>query len=554
MPVINFKYDDLCGLLGEEVPQKILVEKIPMIGADMHDTEGDSNEMSVEFFPDRADLFSVEGVARAFRAFLGIEPGMKKYEVRETNIEVFTDDKVKSVRPYFLCAAVFDVNINDEFLRSIMELQEKLHITIGRKRTKFAIGIHDLDMVKPPFRYTLASPESVKFIPLAKEEEMNLKEILTRHEKGVAYANLLDGYEEYPIIFDSENEVLSFPPIINGSRTTVTTNTRNLFIDVTGMDRKAVKGALDIVVTSLAERGGKIGSVHMKGTEDCIMPDLAPIKKSISAPACEKFIGAGLNTNSIIEALRTMGMDASVNLSDSNIVDVEYPTTRLDIMHEVDIFEDVAIGYGFEKLGGDRKVYQTIGKLSADTTFSEKVKDAMIGLGFSEVMTLTLSNEKEEFEISGLPKIDTVRITNPITEDHTCLRPYLMPSLMRILRHNKHHDLPQRIFEIGYVVKNEKTHLHLCVLATASKVSFTEIKSISESILREMATDYKLDACNYRTFVDGRGVSVVIDGKEQGLFGEVSPKVVTDFDITHPVIMFEMDLTETIAKKADRLF
>lgn len=554
MPVINFKYDDLCNMIGKKVPQKTLVDRIPMIGADMHDTEGNENEMSVEFFPDRPDLFCVEGLARGMRAFLDIEPGLTRYQVNKTNINVVTDPKVLKVRPYFLCAVVLDVDITDDLLRSMMELQEKLHITIGRKRSKFAIGIHDLDKVEPPFRYTTSRPHDTEFVPLAKTEKMDLADILANHEKGVAYAHLLDGLDEYPIIFDKNNEVLSFPPIINGALTTVTTKTRNLFIDVTGMDMKAVKGALDIVVTALAERGGVVGSVHMTGNEDRVSPNLEPITRVISSSACQRFIGVKLGNDGIITALRRMGMDAEEDPKNHDSVIVRYSTTRLDIMHDVDIYEDVATGYGFERFGGKYHVGQTIGHLSSETTFSESIKDAMIGLGFTEVTTLTLSNEEDEFHISGLPAMDVVRVTNPITEEHTCLRSYLMPSLMRILRHNKHRDLPQRIFEVGYVIKDNKTVLHLCALSTASKVSFTEIKSIAESMMREMSTEHTLSACDYPTFIKGRGASIIVDGRPIGVFGEVSPKVVTDFDITHPVIMFELDLSPIILKKAGKLF
>ena len=172
MPVIIFRYSDLCSMLGEEVPEQTLVDRIPMIGADMGDTEGGSDEMSVEFFPDRPDMYSVEGVARAMRAFLDIEPGMKTYPVGESDIEVTIDGSVREVRPYFLCGIVRGVDVTDELLRSMMEMQEKLHITIGRKRSKLAIGIHDLSKVKPPFIYKLAEPHSIRFVPLAMDEEM----------------------------------------------------------------------------------------------------------------------------------------------------------------------------------------------------------------------------------------------------------------------------------------------------------------------------------------------------------------------------------------------
>lgn len=552
MPVINFKYSDLCTMLGEKVPQKTLIERIPMIGADMHETEGETDEMSVEFFPNRPDLYSVEGLARAMRAFLDIRPGMRTYDVGDSGIDVYIDDSVKSVRPWFLCAVVRGVDVSDEFLRSLMELQEKLHITIGRKRSKLAIGIHDLSKVEPPFTYRLAEPHSVRFVPLAMDEEMDLAEILERNEKGRDYAHLLDGYDRYPVILDRDGEVLSFPPIINGVRTTVTTGMHDLFIDVTGNDRKAVKGALDIVATALAERGGRIETVTMHdGGESFRSPDLTPSKRTISASECDRFLGTSLGPQGVAECLRRMGMDAE---ADGDMVTATIPSVRLDIMHDVDIYEDVAAGYGFDRFGGKHPLVQTSGSLSPLTAFSESVRDIMVGLGYTEVTTLTLSNQREEFGISGLPEVDVVRILNPITEDHTCLRPYLMPSLVRILRHNKHRDLPQKIFEIGNVVRDNLTKPRLCAMATASKVSFTEIKSLTESVLREMSLDYSIEPCDLPVFVPGRGARVVMDGEDVGMFGEMAPSVVVAYEITHPIMFMELDLGPIVAQKRDTLF
>jgi phenylalanyl-tRNA synthetase beta chain len=550
IPVINFSYRDLCSLLGENVPQETLVERIPLIGADMHDTEAGSDDMSVEFFPDRPDLFSVEGLARSLRAFLSIETGMKEYPVCKPSLRAIVDRSAKDVRPYFSCAVVRDISIDDALLRSVMELQEKLHMTIGRKRSKFAIGVHDLDKVVPPFRYHAVPSGEISFVPLAKTEAMGLERILSENDKGKEYAHLLNGHSKFPIITDSNGDVLSFPPIINGALTTVTVGTRNLFIDVTGTDAKAVKGALDIVVTSLAERGGRIEAVILDDGKERCSPDLAPVERSVSASECEKFLGISIGPEGVAEALRRMGMEAS---ADGDTVNVRIPATRLDIMHTVDVFEDVAVGYGFERFGGTHEVVQTVGGLLPDTSLSESLRDVMIGLGFTEVTTLTLSNPKDEFGLSGLPVTPVTKVLNPITEDHACLRPYLMPSLMRILKHNKHRDLPQRIFEIGYVVRGHKTSLRLCALHTASKTTFTEIKSVSEGILKEMGAEYALEASLIPTFVEGRGASVRSGGSEIGMFGELSPKVVTDFEMTHPVLMLEFDLSTAVGK-AGRLF
>jgi phenylalanyl-tRNA synthetase beta chain len=552
MPVINFKYSDLCSIIGQDVPMDTLAERIPMIGADVEHAEAGSDDMSVEFFPDRPDLYSVEGAARGLRAFLGFETGLKTYEVSKSDIDVYIDDSVKNVRPYFLCGVVRGVNISDNMLKSIMEMQEKLHTTIGRKRRKLAIGIHDLDKVNGPFTYRLADPHSIRFVPLAKTEEMDMEEILTKHEKGRDYAHLLKGYKQYPIILDRDNQVLSFPPIINGSLTTVTTETHNLFIDVTGFDRKAVKGALDLVCTSLAERGGRIESVTMhEGNSYFQSPDLTPSSYSISAEECNRYLGTDLSPADMVTALRKMGMDAT---EDGDTVNVVVPAYRLDIMHKVDIFEDVGIGYGFENFGGDYSLTQTSGGLEPVNAFSEDVRDILVGLGFMEVMTLTLINDREEFEISKLPYIENVRVLNPITEDVTCLRSYLMPSLMNILRHNKHRDLPQRIFEVGNVVRDNLIQVRLCAMYTASKVSFTEIKSITESVLREMGCEYELRNTDIKTFIDGRGAEVYYKGQSIGMFGEMAIEVVTGYEITHPVAFMELDLMPIIADRKGTMF
>ena len=553
MPVINFSYKDLCSLIGEDIPIETLYDRIPMMGAVMESTDMTSDEMSVELFPDRADLYCVEGMGRGLRSFLDIEPGMAEYEVEDTDIEFTVDESVKDVRPIFLGAAVFDVEIDDTLLRSIMEMQEKLHVTIGRKRSKVAIGIHDLDKVTPPFVYKAVGPHDIRFVPLAKTEEWDLEEILQKHEKGVGYRHLLEGKSKYPIILDADGNVLSFPPIINGTLTQVTTETKNLLIDVTGTDFKAVKGALDIICTALAERGGSIGSVTIHdGDNDYIMPDLSSTSWQFDAKDCASFLGISISAEEQVEALRRMGLDS---MCEGDTVYVETPSTRLDIMHVKDLYEDVAKGYGYEKFGqGKINVSQTTGGLMPITNISESLRDVMVGLGFTEVTTLTLSSDADQFERSGLPKLENVRVLNPITEDHTCLRSYMMPSLMRIFRRNKHRDLPQRIFEINSVVVDDKRRTHICGAIMNSKVSFTEIKSFTESVLREMGMEYSLKQSEYRTFIPGRGADIICDGKVVGFFGEVSPQVITDYEITHPVAMFEIDLTDYAEKHSASMF
>ena len=552
MTNVNFSYKDLEKLIGKELPQDKALEDLQMIGSDTGDTVPGDDAMTVEFFPNRPDLYSVEGIARAMRQYLGIEPGLKTYKVEDSDIKAIVTPEVREIRPYFMCAAVKGVEIDDTVLRSMMELQEKLHITVGRKRTKVAIGIHDLDKVVPPFTFSAADPDRTSFVPLAKTQKMTMREILDKHEKGRAYARLLDGFDRYPLITDANGSVLSFPPIINGALTAVTVNTRNLLIDVTGFDASAVEECVNIVATALAERGGTICRVHMEGAPKESYPDLEPRKMTVSLAECRKFIGVPISPEDAVASLRRMGLDAGC---EGDRLTAVIPAYRMDFLAAADVYEDVAIGYGFGNYGKRKvPVTQTFGRLLPETDFSEKLKDVMIGLGYTEVTTLTLSNHRDEFEISGLPEVDSVTVKNPITEDHTCLRSYLLPSLMRILRHNKHRDLPQRIFETGFVIRDAKTVLHLCALQAASKSSFTEAKSLTEAILSEIGGDFSLEPCSYPTFIAGRGAFIVYKGKRIGIFGEMSPAVIAGYEMTHPVIAVEMDISGLAAERSGRLF
>ncbi len=363
MPVVTFQYDDLTDLLGKEVPIDTLLEKIPMLGADLHSYDRESGSISIEFFPDRPDLYSVEGAARALRTFLGIEKGLRTYPLEDSGIVLHLDESVRNVRPFMVAGVVRDVRMSDHLIRSLMELQEKLHLTMGRKRSKVSIGVHDLDKVTPPFTFKAVHPRSASFVPLGKTKRMDLEEILEEHEKGKDYAYILEGKENYPLLVDSMDQVLSFPPIINGTLTMITDSTKNVLLDVTGTDRKAVSGALNIVATAIAERGGRIGTVEVKGLAHFRAPVLEPTKWSLDIKDCNSWLGSQLTAEQTAESLERMGFGCSVK---GGFLDVLSPATRLDILHPVDLMEDVAKGYGYENYGLSLPKVQTFGEIRRD--------------------------------------------------------------------------------------------------------------------------------------------------------------------------------------------
>jgi len=540
MPVVTFDYNDFINILGYNISKKELIEKLPMIGADFDKVEDD--EISIEFFPNRPDLASVEGIARASRAFFGFKKGLKKYDIKKSDIVLNVDSSVKKVRPYVTTALVKNVTMTDELIASLMELQEKLHFGLGRNRKKVAIGVHNFEPVEPPFVYKAVDPESVQFVPLNKVESMTLSDILKHHEKGIDYAHLLQDYDKHPLIIDANNNVLSYPPIINGSLTEVTPFTSELFIDVTGTDRKAINYALNIVATSLAERGGQIYSTKVNDIEESyISPDLTPSKRNLSVDYVNKVLGTKMNEKKLTDCLQKMGHD--VTISGKGKINVETPRWRADILHEIDLVEDVSVGYGYDKFETDFPKALTFGRTLSMHDFYEGLRNIMSGLGFNEITTFTISNERDEFKKLGLEIGSRVQIENPIGEDYSCLRVNLLPSLLKILSENRHHPLPQQVFELGIIVdKLSRNQTNLAAVKIDAKANFTECKSIVEAVMRDIGLKYLIKDKLHPGFVNGRCASIIFKNREIGFFGEIHPKTITNFELEHPIIAFEIQI------------
>jgi phenylalanyl-tRNA synthetase beta chain len=535
MPNISLDYYDLIDLIGKDIPMEELIEKVPMMGASIEGVEGD--EMEIEFFPNRPDLYCVEGIARALRGFFGIQTGLQTYPIERSDVVLEVDRSVENVRPYVVAGIVKDVVMTDYLVKSLMEVQEKLHATLGRKRAKVSIGVHDFDKVVPPYTYKAVDPKSVKFVPLAKTEMMDMEEILQKHEKGIDYAFILEGLDTYPLIVDKNDDVLSFPPIINGVLTTVTEWTKNIFLDVTGTDLAGCKTALNIIATALAERDAKLESVEIKyHDETLVTPDFNPVVKELKVDYANDWIGVSESAEQIAKHLERMRYGVVVN---GDVLEVQIPTYRNDVLHPVDLAEDMAIAFGYENIQDNFPEELTFGSLLPLNDFCAKLSDLLIGYGYQEVSTLTLSSIQEQV---GTEEEDITKVRNPISVDHTCVRATLIPSLLNVLRANKHHELPQRIFEVGDVVIKGKNARRLSGLSCHAKSSFTEMKSVVESLLRDVGMESEVKAKRDARFLSGRCAGVFHDGEEIGVFGELHPELITHYDLTNPTSAFEIDV------------
>ncbi|MCG2727942.1 MAG: phenylalanine--tRNA ligase subunit beta, partial [Candidatus Methanoperedenaceae archaeon] len=433
-------------------------------------------------------------------------------------------------------AVIRGMHFNSRSIESLMALQESLHWAVGRNRRKVSIGVHDLAGIKPPLRYIAQQPD-FKFTPLDFAEPMSMREILEKHPKGVRFAYILEKFDKYPLILDAEDNVLSFPPIINCELTRVTEDTTDMFVEVTGLD-PAVSVALNIVVTSLAERGGRIESVTIDGKMQT--PQLEPRLMKLRSSEVKELLGLKLTNEEIILCLEKMRYGARAS---GKTIEASVPAYRADILHDWDLIEDIAIGYGFDKIKPELPSTSTIGKTHQISKLKDSIREIMVGLNYFEVMPFALTSERVQFEMMRREKAACVtHILYPISEDHTIVRSTILPNLLEILSINRHRELPQRIFEVGEVVVNCKTMQRLGCAAIHPQANFTEIRAVVDAVMRERRMGYEVAESNDPAFIEGRRADIVIKGERVGVLGEIHPGVISNFGLEHPIIGFELKL------------
>ncbi|MEM2995404.1 MAG: phenylalanine--tRNA ligase subunit beta [Candidatus Bathyarchaeia archaeon] len=547
MPVITLYEKRFSKFLGKEITVKELVKQLPWIGFDIEEIGEDY--VKVEYNPNRIDFCSYAGVARALKGFMELEEGIPKHWAEEPKTTLFVDEAVAEVRPFMLAAVVRNIKLDEESVVELMEMQEDLHWGIGRDRRKVSIGIHNLDVVKPPFTYTAVEPTSVKFVPLGKTEEMNLKEILEKHEKGIAYRHIIDWAPKYPLLTDRDGAVLSMPPIINGELTRVTSETTNLFLDVTGTSYEAVERGLNILATALADMGGAIEKVHVKYPDKTVVsPNLEPEKMKLRVDYANKLLGLKLSEDEAIKCLRKCRLDAE-KLGNS-VLEVSYPAYRIDIMHEIDLVEEVAIGYGYYRLKPTIPSAITVGEQHPTNKLANTVRQIMVGLGYLEVMNFTLTNERIHYDFMRMKPQKLVKLANPVSKEYTIMRQLLLPGLMKNLAENKHESYPQKLFEVSDIAKINlrletkcERRLHVAAVSAHSTANYTEAKSTVEALLSNLGLkNRQIKPAKHPSFLEGRTATIHIKNKQIGVLGEIHPEVLNNFEIENPTSAFEIDL------------
>ncbi|XP_074590081.1 phenylalanine--tRNA ligase beta subunit, cytoplasmic-like [Curcuma longa] len=569
------EFEELCFKFGIELDD-VTTEKA-IIRKEKHLEEeqeaGDEDEeviYKIDVAANRYDLLCLEGIARALRIFNEKEAS-PLYTVTNVSPESILKMHVKPetslIRPFVVCAVLRGVAFDEARYNSFIDLQDKLHQNICRRRTLVAIGTHDLDTIQGPFSYEALPPQEINFVPLKQVKIFRADELLEYYKSDMKlkkFLHIIENSPVYPVIYDRNRTVLSLPPIINGTHSAISLKTRNVFIECTATDLTKAKIVLNTMVTMFSEyctNKFEVEPVEVLYSDgkSMICPDLSVTRMEVPLSEIIDPIGISLDASEVVTLLNKMQLQAahsSLANGDCNIV-VSVPPTRSDILHARDVMEDVAIAYGYNNIPKSKPKCMTTGGRQPLNRFSDKVRAEVARAGYMEVLTWVLCSHEENF--SMLRRKDdgdkAVIIANPRSADFEVVRTSLMSCLLKTLKHNVDHPRPIKIFEVGDVVVLDgdrdvgaSNNRRLAALYCNVSSGFEEILGLVERIMKVVRAPHVKVPDNYLKpseepeYFPNRQCSIIFNGKQIGNFGIVHPEVLKKFGIPDPCSFMEIDI------------
>ena len=545
MPVIELSYSRLQKLVGK-VTKKQISDSLPFLGLDIESENKDL--VRIEYSPNRPDYSTDFGIALGLQGLLGIKTGAIKLNVKKSNkYKISVRPEVSKIRPFVTGIVAKNGKIDDKTIKQFMAMQEDLHFGIGRKRKKSSIGIHDLDKISFPLVYT-AITRNHKFIPLASEKELSISEILEKTDVGKDYGKILENSTKVPIILDANQDTVSFPPIINAAITTVTTKTKNLFVEVTGINKEDSEDMLSVVATILQKAGFTLETVQITGAKNSTAK-FEQKKIKINPTLINQMLGLNISTSKIISSLKKSRLDASIKGKD---IVCTIPAYRFDIFGPMDLVEEAALGYGIQNLTPTMAPPQTLGQINPISSQIKSLSQTMVGLGYLESLNSSLTSKRVLYEMTNRNTSTIISVLDSKSQEHTILRDTILPGLLENLSKNIHESYPQKMFETGTVFTlddpiSEKTNLSS--ISAHKDANFTEIKSILQSALKTgFGIHIDTKTTTHPSFEEGRCANIIVNKKSIGIIGEINSKIIENYKIRVPVVGFEISLSESILK------
>ena len=514
------------------------------------------------------------------------------------------------------------LNITPAVYKSCIDLQDKLHQNICRRRTLVAIGTHDLATLTPPFTYDARAPGDIAFVPLTQGEEFTADKLMEFYETDVSvkhikpYVSIIKDSPVYPVITDATGTVLSLPPIINGEHSKLTTATRDMLIECTATDLTKAHIVLNTMVTMLSEHCAEPFSVEPvqvvyedpAGAPDAKVGYMTPQLDSRTATArvadINGICGTKLAGDTIVSILPKMQLDARL-VEGGEAVEVVVPPTRTDILHAVDIAEDVAIAYGYNNIVKTIPATPSTAYQQPVNKLTDLLRVEMAGAGYTECLTMALVSRKENFTMLRHEDDDSaVTLGNPKTKEFEVGRTQLTSGLLKSLASNKDQSFATgvKLFEISDVMVLDSTsdvgavnQRNLAALFCSTTAGFEVMHGLVDRIMTLLSVPlhpdvaklavagahkeaissaaaaasggavvegdaewtgqvYKVQEGSNPTFLPGRSADIVVvtatgtgtarkeEAKVVGTLGVVHPEVLKAFELDFPASTLELNL------------
>lgn len=600
----------------------------------------------------RYDMLCLEGIARALNVFKGREPPPAFRALPpptgQPRVRIAVKPETALIRPFIVGAVLRGVTLDASRYNSFIDLQDKLHQNLCRQRSLVAIGTHDLAKVKgPQFTYEALPPESVSFVPLKQTRAFRADELLAYYQQNDLklrrYVPLLQGSVVVPVVFDADRAVLSLPPLINGSQSAISLDTRDVLVECTATDLTKAKVVLNTVVSMFSQYCAEPFSFEQVEVVDAfgeahLYPDMSPRELDVPLEYVNSYLGLQLQGDEVCKLLRSMQLDARVapegsssaavaaaggggggaaagaaagqkphsstsSSSSAPALAIRVPPTRSDVLHGVDVVEDVAIAYGFNNLPTRVPTTVHAGRELPVNGVSDALRAECAMSGFVEVLTWALVSRQEVYGNmrledpgpGGSPD-SAVSVGNPATADFEVCRPSLLPCLLKTLGANKDAPLPVRLFEVGDVVladasrdvgaRNER---RLAAAHCGREAEFEVAHGLLNRVMESAGVpvdssagvvgseaDLKAEArlsnvagggggggggywwkpCDHPSFLPGRHAAVMLGKGEKavevGRFGVVHPDVLSAFGVPNAACALELNLEPLVFDQAGK--
>lgn len=561
----------------------ILDESAP-VGEDIRTyAKLDDKKIDIKLTPNRGDALSVLGVCRDLRAITGAEMAMPDFSPVPPTCSCTHEVKIQEPElcGRFAGRVIRNLNAKAPTPRWMVERLERS----GQRSISALVDISNyvmLELGRPSHVFDLAKIDGPLVVRWAQDGEK---------------LELLNGQtveldSSFGVIADNAG-LEAIAGIMGGNRTAVSLDTTDVFVEAAFWYPQAIQGRMrKLNFTTDAgyrfERGVDFGSnvEHMEyitrllieicGTENTQVGPIVdqqinlPVRKPVEmrVARCNKVIGMDIPSEKMAQIFRNLGF--SFEFKDG-VFKVDPPSYRFDIEIEEDLIEEVARLYGYQNLPENPPVSSlAMMEQKEDRRDRHELRKALAKAGFQELINFSFIEDKKEKEFAR--NSDPIVVLNPIASQMGVMRSQLLSGLVDNLMYNLNRKASRvNTFEMGRIFRKDpevagsessvqgvSQPVHLAALAygpafpqqwgvKARLVDFYDMKGVLENLLAPATA--RFEPVDHPALHPGRSAQIILNGEKIGVIGEIHPKLLKEYGLSHSPVVFEVDVEPLLERE-----